>query len=102
MSLRSRPLRQFGFVLDPSALMQAARRASRPLRLFSLIAPKDSSVDLDITRGLAERFHQQLRIVRDDPIHPHCGGLQHFARIIDGPGNYGFSSGVQLIHQFFS
>ena len=56
-----------------------------------------------LTLGLAcQRFHQQLCVVGNDSVHAHSGGAQHFARIIDGPGNHHFAGGMQLIHQLLS
>jgi len=49
-------------------------------------------------RFVAECLHQQLRIVRNNSVHAHCSGLQHFAGIIDGPGDHGLTGGMKLGH----
>ncbi len=49
----------------------------------------------------SQSFHQQLRVIRDDSVHSHCGGLEHFARVIHGPGDHGFASGMKLVYQLW-
>src|SRR5262249_37043834 len=52
-----------------------------------------------ICRSSTQNFHQQLRIVGNDPVHSHLRCPQHVTLIVNSPGDHLFVGSVDLLNQ---
>src|SRR5579864_54681 len=73
-------------------------------RQFSFVRSAGSSFGPPVARrevfcGPSNGLHQQFRVIGDDPVNAHPRCAKHFATVVDGPGNHGFSRSMELVNQ---